>query len=1734
MAGSVRLDSPDQSGNATKEGSGYYIGDGVILTAGHVVYEFNEKDDPADRRIHRLSSIQVYDDSLGYLAEYTRIVGGLPNPHSRTSDSIEVSVSMRSRDSVLIRGSGSVDRDDAGLVVYLDRSDMVGTNAGLTAGTTIRRTGINSTNSSGEVTGFRDVGLVYNHPAVPGDSGGALLLRFDGKSFVLGNIHSTNQSSESYASYFDYARFVQINGLLLADGQSGNVTRSEPTNLIVGSGSGDTVVGSFRADIVLGGGGADDLTGEAASSAAWGNDQLFGGSGDDSLRGGKGFDLLHGGDYRAIGGARIAVEDDGIDKADYTGETKGITIKLVPFGEGDQTFATIAATDFSKAVFVETKADTWMDGTDQKTTYDTLISVEKIDGTNFKDTVYIKSLNANTLAGTDNKGGLAEIDLKDEQAETGDTDPAGDLIDLQDMTAAVKVDLDSGRVELRSDATIGVKITNAERVTGGAGDDKLDGNAKGNTIKGGEGKDVISGGASAGPIALTDIPKYIDTLEGGGGDDTITGGGDFNIIHGDAGNDILNGRGREGHLWGGEGNDTFNVGSNTWIEETLGKDVVAYGGITMYGGVKQWWMEGNKAYWAPFTTVMTAFPVIGSELLYTAAFFIDVQTMKFATYTMAADGSLLMNLGWGHGGTAAVKDYHLDLDSGVGSAGLAVFEANREGSSTAGNSSVGRIEKFVNLALKAGFGHGLNGFDPLVLDLDGDGFELTTQANSRTYFEFDDDGFGERTGWVRGDDGFLVRDSNGNGHIDNVSEMFGNRATPGFAVLSAYDLNADGVIDAADAVYSELRVWQDRDQDGITDAGELKSLADLGIVSISLAAAEPAEPTFIGGNRLLDSGHFTRADGTVGSLADFALDINETATRWLGDGSISAAAAGLPQLTGFGVLKDLRVAMTGDPALMALVASFSADTTNDLAVLKAGAEAILYEWADVDSLAATAIGSSGFDARKLAFLEAYSGYQLMPRDSGGALILTNLAEMEALWADQVTRLTLRLVIQGPMAEAFDGISYRADLDLLVADTPTALKDLYRSLLEGLPSDPAAALAEWQGWAPLLGAMAEGMRRPDANLVRSDYVAAQLVAAMDGIVQPLSFAQLAGALGIENLRLGTAGDDALARAGAPGMAVFVAEGGGTDTLTGGSGQDVYIFGRDIGHATIVDVEANPAGDRIRFAFLTLGDVTLRRDGFDLLITVKATGETVRITGQFADVVPMGSDVLLSSNKGVEDIQFADGTIYEIPEIMTAVGTGTDGDDHLTGTMHSDVLIGGKGDDRLEGGDDADLYVINGGDGHDVIAEHQSTVLLRAADLLIFGDGIAPQDLTFSRVGAGGDDLLVTIGASGQTVLIEGEFGYTSLGYDDKFAPNSRIESFAFKDYGDSFGIKDLQQRLIRGSTSSGDDVTVGFGDSDEFFASAGNDTLIGMDGVDGYHWGAGAGNDVIDEQARFISVNVGIGGMTLLEGADTVLFDGGIVRSQLLFSRDSAAPDLVVTNLATGETLTVKNQFAGFQTGPFGAQWMDRIEWFQFSDGSRLSWQEVLLDITTGEPGNDSLWGDLYADTLDGGTGNDILSGLGLGDRYIFKLGYGQDTIVDNNQSILGSGILSIDTSPDILAFGPGINPGDISFVRSGKDLTLVVGTTGDRVTLQGQDDYFHTGVFGAISYNRIEEVRFADGTVWTWQQLNEHVLALATTPGNDIAQGFMMEDRFEASAGDDVMMGGDSSDTYVFGHGSGH
>jgi hypothetical protein len=201
--------------------------------------------------------------------------------------------------------------------------------------------------------------------------------------------------------------------------------------------------------------------------------------------------------------------------------------------------------------------------------------------------------------------------------------------------------------------------------------------------------------------------------------------------------------------------------------------------------------------------------------------------------------------------------------------------------------------------------------DPLTLDLDGDGIELTAlgtagQAGASTvFFDFDGDGFKERTGWVKADDGMLAIDLNGNGLIDNGGELFGQPVRDGYEVLETYDTFQDGVIDAKDAAFARLRIWRELDQDGVTDAGELKTLTESGITSISLTRTD-VTGTNQGHDRGFQGG-FTRANGTTGTAETiyFATDRRDTRVDPTPGFTLAAGVDKLPQLPGSGQINSI-------------------------------------------------------------------------------------------------------------------------------------------------------------------------------------------------------------------------------------------------------------------------------------------------------------------------------------------------------------------------------------------------------------------------------------------------------------------------------------------------------------------------------------------------------------------------------------------------------------------------------------------------------------------------------------------------------------------------------------------------------------------------------------------------------------------------------------------------------------
>ena len=269
---------------------------------------------------------------------------------------------------------------------------------------------------------------------------------------------------------------------------------------------------------------------------------------------------------------------------------------------------------------------------------------------------------------------------------------------------------------------------------------------------------------------------------------------------------------------------------------------------------------------------------------------------------------------------------------------------------------------------------------PLVLDLDGDGVE-TININKGIYFDHDNNGFAEKTGWAGKDDGFLVIDKNNNGKIDNGTEMFGNNNSSGisngFQALFDYDTNHDGKINYYDADFSKLKIWRDSNSNGITDSGELFTLHQAGIRSISTGYTE-IDQQDTQGNYHQQAGSFTRWNGTKGSVEDVWFQVDESKTQDLHAVALSNEIKSLPELAGFGNVHSLRqaIAQSNSSQLKTIIQQFSAE--QDASVRQNLMDKILYLWTGVYNLDPNAYVDNNQlnyigDARRIAVLEKFLG-----------------------------------------------------------------------------------------------------------------------------------------------------------------------------------------------------------------------------------------------------------------------------------------------------------------------------------------------------------------------------------------------------------------------------------------------------------------------------------------------------------------------------------------------------------------------------------------------------------------------------------------------------------------------------------------------------------------------------------------------------------------------------------------
>ncbi len=625
------------------------------------------------------------------------------------------------------------------------------------------------------------------------------------------------------------------------------------------------------------------------------------------------------------------------------------------------------------------------------------------------------------------------------------------------------------------------------------------------------------------------------------------------------------------------------------------------------------------------------------------------------------------------------------------------------------------------------------------------------------------------------------------------------------------------------------------------------------------------------------------------------------------------------------------------------------------------------------------------------------------------------------------------------------------------------------------------------------------------------------------------------------------------------------GAGNDMLDGWTGNNTYLFGFGDGqHVVVACYDTTPARvNTVQFKDgVTSSDVKLSRNGDDLVITLAGNADSVDVRQFFSNDDPT------NGWNPVQQLAFADGTTWGIPQIESLVFAGSSGADNIAGTLGIDTISGGAGDDAIDGraGDDVlsggdgndtlwggsgndtldggtgndtldggsgnNTYLFGFGDGQDVITSGYDASAGRA-NTVQFKTGVASGDVKLSR---NGDELVITLAGTTDAVHVRQFFSN-----DDPTNGWNPVQQLAFSD-GTTWGIAQIEARLFAGTsgadsiggTAAADTISGGAGD-DAIDGRAGDDVLSGGDGSDTL-WG-GSGNDVLDGGAGNDNLNGGSGDNTYLfgfgDGNDIVMsyYDGTTTRLNTIQFKPGVTPsdvkltrngeDLMIALGGTGDSMLVRQ----FLLNNDPTSGWNSLQQFRFADGTIWNIAQIEAVLSGGTSGNDNLVGGNGDDTLAGGAGDDTLNGGYGNNTYVFNRGDGKDWVAGVNDSSPGK--------VNTLKLGAGITPDDLVLTQvsdhwNSGQVALQVGIAGtaDQITFTGffwQND-------PSNSWNSLQAVQFADGTKWNLQDIVAKVFSGAS--GDDLLTGTVGSDSISGGAGNDTIYGGQGDDTLSGGAGN--
>jgi Ca2+-binding RTX toxin-like protein len=1079
--------------------------------------------------------------------------------------------------------------------------------------------------------------------------------------------------------------------------------------------------------------------------------------------------------------------------------------------------------------------------------------------------------------------------------------------------------------------------------------------------------------------------------------------------------------------------------------------------------------------------------------------------------------------------------------------------------------------------------------DPLVLDLDGDGFDFIPIKESSARFDLSGDDFATKTAWIGPKEGLLAIDRNKDGLINNISELFGSDRETGFQELENFDSNKDQIIDENDTDFKLILIWQDLNSDGVSQKHELRKLKDKDILSISLKnIIRYHRPKTINDVTLIESSNFKKKNQKSfqvlevlflidSTYSDYIGPINPDPTLRLPDDLLNPDLETLPNLKGYGFLPDLHFAMEIDPVLKHLVAFTLLDEEKENFI--ENFTNVLYQWANLKDIQIhdldpqpvltldEATNSIYFPRsqlvltlKQLGFLKKYSGLDRLRLNDGQWInrggprsIHRSGWYYSESWTRAFNDLISKFVVSSQLVKStLKNTLYNVENDLLLFRTELVDQKVHKRLLYSLNWGRSV---EEVIWAQL--ALKSSKRSMTSLFMTKVMESRKDQRFINHPLFPLLFNSIKGNNSSNNFEGSNKADYLIGKKGNDTLKGYAGDdflygGPGDDLLIGGPGHDSYYFKRGSGIDTIKERDALPSDQIIFGPKISIDDIELKQVKLDLHLKIKDTNDQLILHKWFSHKHRR----FLISKFSFQNIRELSAFEFFSLKRVDKLGTdkrdsfkrsfhndhiqGMGGDDYIYGDKGDDILDGGKGNDKISGGSGNDTYIYNPGDGHDKISNAQPETRFKstAHDIIKFGKGITLDSLRYFKKSR---NLVIQTKNEKDKIELQSFFSNTQIGIEIdelNFSNGQKVSLFEAVDkFGISHSLTEERDTAVgyKGRdifrALGGDDSLHGREGDDLFYGGRGNDLLYGGEGDDIYFYDLGDGHDTINNHIKKETLDF-----------DKIVFGQGITSENLRFVRKQK--DLIIQHIDQN-IITIMSYFKSPKS---------IIDQIDFNNGDELILDTLVrekgvyhvsdngvnvifgydgYDIIEGKEGNDTIYGQGGDDHIIGGPGNDTLNGGPGNDLYFFGLGDGKDII--NN-------IYNDKVRNDDIVFDKGIKPENLSFYKKSGDLLIKINEDDSiLVKYYFRDPEFMIDflIFENKDQIKLHKLVESKGLLHFSTEKRDNIFGyegfdiIKGKGGNDHLYGKEGDDQLIGGLGNDDLTGGEGNDLYYFNLGDG-